>query len=307
MSKQKVIAIVGPTSSGKTSLGIFLAQKLHGEVISADSRQVYRGLDIGTGKVTKKEMAGVPHHLLNVASPKKQFTVDDFVKHAKKAMQKINLPIVVGGTGFYVDTLLGRMDYPEVPPNPTLRHTLEKKTTEKLFTMLQKLDPRRAKEIDRHNPRRLVRAIEIAKYVFHHTPHSHALQAVRPRLTLALHSLAPQQYEVLWLGINPADKKLKQNIHKRLLARIKLGLILEGKRLHKNGLSYKRMEALGLEYRYLARLLQGTLTKQAFAEELEREIWRYAKRQRTWFKRNKDIHWVTSKTEALKFAKEFLR
>src|SRR3990167_325023 len=148
---EKVIAIVGPTASGKSALGIFLAQKIKGEIISADSRQVYRGLDIGTGKVTKKEMAGVPHHLLDVVSPRKQFTVDDFVRLAEKAhsniLQNVRMTIVVGGTGLYVDMLLGRMAYPNVPPNSVLRAALEKKSVIQLFAQLQKLDPRRAENI----------------------------------------------------------------------------------------------------------------------------------------------------------------
>lgn len=294
MQKQKVIALVGPTASGKSSLGIYLAQKLGGEVISADSRQVYKGLDIGTGKVTKKEMAGVPHHLLSVVSPKKQFTADDFVKHSEKILKRLiyqtptTTPIVVGGTGFYVDTLLGRMSIPEVPPNPALRARLEKKSAEELFAMLQKADPARSQTIEPHNKRRLIRALEIA-----------AALGTSP-------VTAPvQKYDVLWIGINPTPEVLKKNIHTRLVARMKQGMVNEAKKLHKAGLSYKRMEDLGLEYRYLARLLQHKLTKEEFLEQLEREINKYAKRQWKWFKRNTDIRWVTSKGEALRLAKEF--
>ncbi|MBP7770354.1 MAG: tRNA (adenosine(37)-N6)-dimethylallyltransferase MiaA [Candidatus Pacebacteria bacterium] len=293
MHKPKLIAIVGPTASGKTSLSIYLAQKLKGEVISADSRQVYKGLNIGTGKVTKKEMAGVPHHLLDVCSPKKQFTVDDFVQKAEKAyfsiLQNSKTAIVVGGTGLYVDMFVGRMSYPAVDPNPALRAKLEKKTAAQLFVMLQKLDPARAATIDRHNPRRLVRAIEIAKAL-----------GKSPTPT------TEQKYDVLWLGINPAPKKLAANIHKRLVARMQAGMLAEARRLHKAGLTYKRMEALGLEYRYLARLMQGKLTKHEFMTQLEGAIHQYAKRQQAWFKRNKDIRWVGPKTDALRLAKAFL-
>ncbi len=288
---QKVIAIVGPTASGKSSLGIYLAQKLGGEIISADSRQVYKGLDLGTGKVTKKEMAGVPHHLLDVASPKRQFTVDDYVKYAVKCIDVMihqnKVPIVVGGTGLYVDILLGRMSYAQVPPNPKLRARLEKKSVSQLFAQLKKLDPRRAKTVEPHHKRRLIRAIEIAR----------ALGQNPPKKTV-------QKYEILWLGLNP--KNLSKNIHKRLKARLKQGMVAEAKQLHKQGLSYKRMEELGLEYRYLARLLQNKLTQKEFETQLEREINRYAKRQWRWFKRNKDIYWVSSKTKALRLARAFL-
>jgi tRNA dimethylallyltransferase len=289
---QKVIAIVGPTASGKSSLGVFLAERLEGEIISADSRQVYKGLDIGTGKITKKETNGVPHHLLDVANPKRQFSVDDFVKLANKAssgiLQNKRIPIVVGGTGLYVDALLGRVTYPNVPPNEKLRIRLEKKSVEELFAMLKKLNPQRTKTIEPHHKRRLIRAIEIAKYP--------------GKLAVA----APLEYKVLWLGLNPGAEKLKKNIHIRLFSRIREGMIAEATKLHKAGLSYKRMEELGLEYRYLARLLQNKITKAEFLVELEREINKYAKRQMRWFKRNKDIVWVKNKTEALRLAKAFL-
>lgn len=288
---QKIIAIIGPTASGKSSLGIYLAQKLNGEVISADSRQVYTGLDIGTGKVTKKEMQGVPHHLISVASPKRRFTVDDFVKKSHRTITTIyrsdSIPIVVGGTGLYVDVLLGRMSYAAVPPNPALRARLERQPTERLFAQLQKLDPRRAKTIEPHHKRRLIRALEIA----------YAIGKSPLRETQSM-------YDVLWLGLNPAQ--LPQRIRTRLKARIKAGMIAEAKRLHKNGLSYKRMDELGLEYRYLAKLLQKKITRVQFEAELERAINHYAKRQCRWFKRNKDIAWVKSKAEALQLAKKFL-
>jgi tRNA dimethylallyltransferase len=294
VQKQKLIAVVGPTASGKTSLGIYLAQKLGGEVISADSRQVYKGLDIGTGKATKEEMAGIRHHLLDVASPKRQFTVDEFVRLARRAIglayQAEKVPIVVGGTGLYIDMLTGRMSYPNVPPNEELRARLAEKTPAQLFAMLEKADPARAKTIDPHNPRRLVRALEIADALG-------ASPAVAPE----------PKYEVLWLGLNPGEKKLHANIHKRLIARMKAGMLDEARRLHKQGLSYRRMEELGLEYRCLARLMRGTLTEEDFLAELESAIRGYTKRQNTWLKRNTDIVWVGSKTEALKRAKAFLR
>jgi tRNA dimethylallyltransferase len=291
--KPKVIAVVGPTASGKTSLGIYLGQKLKGEVISADSRQVYKGLDIGTGKVTKKEMAGVKHHLLSIASPKKQFSVDDFVTKAQRCIDVMThhhkAPIVVGGTGLYIDTLLGRMSYAAVPPNQALRAKLESKSAETLLAMLAKLDPRRAATVEPHHKRRIIRALEIAKALG---------QSPLPN--------PESQYDVLWIGLNPPAEKLQTNIRTRLTARLKAGMIAEASRLHKAGLSYRRMEELGLEYRYLALLLQNKLTRQEFEVELERAINQYSKRQSRWFKRNKDIRWVSSKAAALRLAKAFL-
>jgi len=292
--RPKVIAIVGPTASGKSALGVFLAQKIGGEVISADSRQVYKGLDIATGKISKKEMAGVPHHLLDVASPKKVFSADDFLKKAQQAISMIyhtgHTPIVVGGTGFYIDTLTGRFVLPEVPPNPKLRAQLEKKSVEQLFTMLEKKDPARAKTIDKHNPVRLIRALEIA-----------AKLGKSPTPT------TKSPYEVLWLGITFPISVLEKRIYKRLRDRIAQGMVTEAKRLHAKGLSYKRMETLGLEYRSLARHLTGKISREEMETELQQAIKNYAKRQMTWFKKNKEINWVTNKTEALRLAKAFLK
>lgn len=298
MDKPKVIAVVGPTSSGKTALGIWLAQKFDGEVISADSRQVYKGLNLGTGKVTKKEMAGVPHHLLDVANPKKAFSASDFKLLGEKVIVKIlknkSIPLVVGGTGLYADVLLGRMVLPEVPPNPKLRAQLEKKTAKQLFALLQKKDPERAATIEPNHHRRLVRALEVAAALGKSPAKASAMQGT-------------EQYSVLWLGLNPGLEKLQKNIHARLLARIKSGMLDEGKRLHAAGLSYKRMEELGLEYRSMALYLQNKITKDQMVAALDRAITNYAKRQLKWFKRNPNIVWVTNKSEAAKLAKQFLQ
>lgn len=277
--QRKVIVIVGPTSSGKTAYSIELAKKIGGEVISADSRQVYKELNSGTGKVTKKEMQGVKHHLLDVVSPKKVFTAHDFVKLGRKAIDDIfargKTPIICGGTGFYIDALLGRITLPEVPIDRSLRAQLENKSAGELFAALKKLDAERARSIDRHNPVRLVRAIEIAG----------ALGKVptQPKPSLNL--------SVEWIGLKPDDEVLKRKIHDRLHDRMKSGMVAEARKLYASGLSYKRMEQLGLEYRYLAHLLQKKISKQEMLAELEREIWQYARRQMTYWRRNKDIKW----------------
>lgn len=298
MQKPKVIAVVGPTASGKTSLGIYLAQKLGGEVISADSRQVYKGLNKGTGKVTKKEMAGIPHHLLDVASPKKIFSASDFKKLGEQAvttiLHKNKIPFVVGGTGLYVDVLMGRMVIPDVPPNKALRNKLEKLSTETLFSLLERQDPARAQTIEPSNKRRLIRALEIAEAVGH-----------SPAKDAAMHGT--EQYDVLYLGLNPGFEKLQKNISKRLRERIKAGMLAEGKKLHAQGLSYKRMDELGLEYRSMSQYLQKNITKEQLIQELDRDIMHYAKRQMRWFNRNKHIVWVDSKAAALDRAKKFIQ
>jgi len=301
--RSKVIAIVGPTSSGKTSLGIWLAKQIQkefggAEIISADSRQVYKGLDIGTGKVTKKEMAGVPHHLLSVASPKKVFSASDFKKLGEQAIRLIyqsnHVPIVVGGTGLYADVLLGRMLLPEVSPNKKLRERLERLTTRQLFARLEKADPERARNIEPGHKQRIIRALEIAAAIGKSPPKEAAMHA-------------SEQYDVLWLGLDPGVKQLQKNIHIRLFARIRAGMVAEAKKLHKKGLSYNRMRELGLEYRFLADYLENKVTRPEMERGLESAINKYAKRQMRWFKRNKDIHWLTDKTEAIRFVKAFMK
>lgn len=292
--KQPILIIVGPTASGKTALAIELAKKLDGEVVSADSRQVYHGLDIGTGKVTKREMQGISHHLLDVASPKKPFTADDFVTRADRAIADISkrgkLPVVAGGTGFYIDALVGRITLPDVPPNPALRKKLQTQTAEQLYALLKKKDPVRAASMDtpseRNNRVRLIRALEIA-WVKHKTKN-------KKQKGLMLSSSYSQKivYEPLWIGINPPFETLEDKISKRLSQRLKTGMIAEAKRLHAGGLSYKRMEALGLEYRSLARFLQGKITRSEMKAELNRDIRRYAKHQLMYWKRNMDITWI---------------
>ncbi|MBI2030957.1 tRNA (adenosine(37)-N6)-dimethylallyltransferase MiaA [Candidatus Kaiserbacteria bacterium] len=298
--KQKILIIVGPTASGKTALAIELAKKLDGEVISADSRQVYRGLDIGTGKVTKREMQGIPHHLLDVASPKKTFTADDFVTRADRAIKDIakrgKLPIIAGGTGFYIDALVGRITLPDVPPDPALRKKLQPKTSEQLYALLEKKDPARAMSMDtpseRNNKVRLIRALEVAEVLGKNPPTS----------------AQEQKYDTLWIGINPSFEILEEKICQRLSQRLKVGMIAEAKRLHAGGLSYKRMEALGLEYRSLARFLQGKITRTEMESELGRDIRRYAKHQLAYWKRNTEIKWIkpSQSNVALRYIRTWL-
>ena len=277
---QKIIIIVGPTASGKSALAIELARKIGGEIISADSRQVYKGLDIGTGKITKREMKGVPHHLLDIASPTRMITAHDFAIQARKAIDDITArtktPVVVGGAGFYIDALVGRVALSTVPMDKKLRTRLMKKTPKQLFALLKRRDAARAiaiaKKNEFNNKHRLIRALEIT----HGTPTPY---------------MESSEYSVLWLGIKPDMQELKEKIRERLITRIKRGMIVEVQRLHKNGLSYKRMNELGLEYRYLALYLQKKITKEEVVERLSAKIWQYARRQVIYWKRNKDIRW----------------
>ncbi|MEK7107082.1 MAG: tRNA (adenosine(37)-N6)-dimethylallyltransferase MiaA [Patescibacteria group bacterium] len=282
--RRKALVIVGPTASGKSALAVALAREFNGEIISADSRQVYKGLDLGTGKITKREMKGVPHHLLNEVSPHRIFTAHDFAARATKAAADISskgkLPIVTGGTGFYIDVLVGRIVPPNVPMNDNLRKRFEKMTAEQLFMLLKKRDPRRAKIIDRHNKRRLVRALEIVS----------ALGKI-PVAKITGNS----RYDTLWIGISRDKKELKKLIRARMRARMKAGMISEAIKLHRKGLSYKRMESLGLEYRSLALFLQKKISRKELEKKIARDSVNYAKRQMTYWNRNREIQWFATR------------
>lgn len=276
---KKVLVILGPTASGKSSLAVRLAKKFGGEIISADSRQVYKGLNIGTGKITKREMRGIPHYLLDVANPKKQFSVSDYKKLAINSLQHIvtnqKLPIIVGGTGFYIDALTGRVHFPDVPPNKLLRKTLDKLSKEKLFKILKKKDPERARTIDSNNKVRLVRALEIVD----------ALGKVPPVQSSALDK------EFIYIGLKPDD--LKERIEKRVRKMFKQGLLKEIKKLKKNGISNRRFKELGFEY--------WNPTEESVISGSKK----YAKRQMTWFKRNKNIKWF--KPEQYKEIEKYMK
>lgn len=277
-TKPKIIVVLGSTATGKSDLAVLLAKKFNGEVISADSRQVYKGLDIGSGKITKKEMMGVTHYLLDVVSPKKVFTVVDFQQKADKAISQIlakgKVPIIAGGTGFYIQSIVDGITIPEVKENKELRNKLEKQETAKLFETLKKLDSKRAKEIDQNNRVRIIRAIEIAKEL-----------GKVPKVK------KNPKYDVLQIGLNWSDEILKKRIYDRLISRMKKGMVAEARKLNKRGLSFKRMEELGLEYRYLAKFLKKEISREEMIEKLNTEIWHYAKRQKTWFKRDTRIKW----------------
>src|SRR3989344_4970508 len=285
---RKIIVILGPTASGKSALAVKMAKKINGEIISADSRQVYKGLDIGSGKITRKEMGGIPHYCLDIFSPKKIFTVVDFKKCAEKAIEKIfaknKIPIIVGGTGLYIQAIVDNIVLPEVKPNWKLRKELEKKTTEEMFGMLKKLDPERARNIDAKNPRRLIRAIEIAKKL-----------GKTPKLM----SMSRRDLDIRQIGIKLPDEILKINIEKRIKKMLKGGLVAETKKLKELGLSWKRIYELGFEYKYPALFLQNKISKDEMLAKMLIENRQYAKRQMTWFKKDKRIKWINFPTFSL--------
>jgi len=290
-----LIVIVGPTASGKSALAVSLARRIGGEVVSADSRQVYKGLDLGSGKITKREMKGIPHHLLDVADPRRIFSAARFRTLGARALRSIarrgKTPIVCGGTGFYIRALVDGIALPEVKPNRALRKKLSALPTERLFALLKRKDPARAATIDAKNPHRLIRALEIAE----------ALGKV------PTHPPRPVPYETLFIGVRKEKKELERAIRRRFVARMKKGMLAEVKKLHAGGLSWERLESFGLEYRALALFIQKKITKEEMEVSVVRESVAYAKRQMTWFSHDPRVHWIRKPVEAIALIKNFLK
>lgn len=272
-TNQKIIVICGPTATGKSDYAVKLAKEINGEIISADSRQIYRGMDLGSGKITHKEMCGIPHYGLDIAHPNDEFSVVDFQKYTEPIIADIftrnKIPILCGGTGFFIDAVINDRQFPIVPPNKKLRAELGEKSVPELHTLLESLDPTYAKIIDRNNSRRLIRAIEIATAVGFVPP----LQKTKSRY----------QTEIIYL--DKPDEELRQRIEKRLIMRLEQGMVNEVRNLHDQGVSWERLESFGLEYRYIAEFLQNKITYEKMLEEIKNKSWQYVKRQRTWFKK----------------------
>ncbi len=271
-SLSSVVVVCGPTATGKSDAAVELALTCNGEIISCDSRQVYKGLDLGSGKITHEEMRGVPHYMLDVCLPTTTYSVAEFQKKAREHIADIlkrgKTPILCGGTGLYIDALIYDTPFPQVSENKELRETLGALSTQELYAQLQAKDKARAETIDKRNKVRLIRALEIVDGI-----------GSVPKVTRT------KKYSTTWIYKDFEDDVLKERIHKRLITRIDVGMLDEGKRLHSEGLSYERMITLGLEYKYMALFLQGTLSYELFVSELEKAIWQYVKRQRTWFKK----------------------
>ena len=287
-TKNKLIIVLGPTASGKSDLAIKIAQRLNGEIISADSCQIYKGMDIGTGKIIKKEMRGIPHYMIDVVNPKKQFSVAEYKKRADEAIKKIinmgKVPILCGGTGFYIQAIVDGIVIPEVTPDWKLRKKLEQKTEKELFVQLKKLDPDRAKNIDAKNKRRLIRAIEII------------LKTGKP----IPQTKTEPQYDVLYLGVKKSLPELKQKINQRVDKMIKAGLEKEVKNLVKR-------------YGWTT-ILKNTIGYKEFREKnpvsaIKLHTLQYSKRQMTWINKypGKKVHWVKNKTEAKKLVNGFIQ
>ncbi len=273
----RIVAVVGTNASGKSSLGVRLAQRFGGEIVSADSRQVFRGLDLGSGKISKEEMRGVPHHLLDVCEPNDFFSMADFQALAYRAIDDIlargSIPFLVGGTGLYVASVTEGYQLSDRMPNLAYREELETKTTPELYEMLVSAVP--DIEIDRSNRNRVMRALEKLESGDTQPP---------SRKT---------RYRVLKLGVSWERETLKRRIDERLERRMNAGMVDEVRGLIQNGASHEFLMKLGLEYRFLTRYLDGEFASESeMTEELSAAIKKFAKRQMTWFRRDPDIHWL---------------
>ena len=295
--KPKIIAIVGATASGKTAFSLALAKEFSGEIISADSRQIYRGLDIGTAKITTEEMGGVPHHLIDIVDVKESFSAHDFSTLATSTITDIikraNLPIIVGGTFFYLDQLRGISGKAPVPPNPKLRTELEALTLDELEGRLEAIDPTLLLKVDTKNPRRLVRALEILE-TLGHIPKADRIDS---------------PYDWLVIGLQVDKETLRERYRARAKEWLKIGFLAEIKGLISNGVTSERLTEIGFEYTLGLALLNKETTEAEFIDRFEQKNWQYAKRQLTWLKRDQTILWFGSgqQTEILDTITQFLR
>jgi tRNA dimethylallyltransferase len=304
MSKdQSIIVILGTTASGKTKLGVDLARRFDGEIISADSRQVYRGLDVGSGK-DLIEYGEIKYHLIDVVDPKDIFSVAEYQRQAfwaiEDVLQRGKLPIIVGGSGQYLEAVVENYQLADIKPNMAARAENENKSAEELFAELEKKNPAFAAKLnnsDKNNKRRLIRYLEVFS--------QSKISNTEPRAT------RPRAYNFLLLGLTFPKEVLAERIHRRLIERLENeNMIQEISDLHdKTGLSWERLESFGLEYKFVAQYLQEKIDYDQMVELLDRAINQFTKKQLTWFKRwekKRPINWITDRQEAEKLINDFL-
>lgn len=308
MGLPKIITIVGPTSSGKTRLSLQLAKKYNGEIISADSRQLYKKMTIGTAKPAgewKKHaggeayfVEGIPHYLMDIVDPGHEMSLAEFkaqaMRHIDDILERGKLPIIVGGTGLYVWAVVDNLEPPQVPPNKTLRRSLEQRSPEDLLTWLKKLDPESYKTVDVKNPRRVIRALEVAIM----SGESFAAQRKQ----------AAPLYEALQIGLKRELPELYARIDKAIDQQMKDGLEKETLALIKQKYGWNLPSMSSIGYKQMGDLIEGRSSKETAVEDIKQATHKYAKRQMTWFKRDKRIVWIDGDDakKADQLIKEFL-
>jgi len=299
-NKPKILAIVGPTASGKTALGITLAQKFNGEIVSADSRQIYRGMDIGTAKPTVAERNTIPHHLIDIHYPNEDYTVAEYKHDAIVAINSIiangKIAILVGGTGLYIKAVLENLDIPATRANPKLRAEIEYEIArdglEAVFKRLVTLDPEAAYVVDPKNPRRVVRALEVA--ITTGEPFTAQRKKTEPL------------FDTLTLGLDAPMETLRERIDRRVEMMMRDGLVNEVSALIKKyGPTPVAFDAIG--YREIIDYLNGMASLEDAIAAIKMNTWRYAKRQITWFKKTPAIQWIKDSNDALPLCEIFLK
>ena len=288
------IVVLGHTAAGKTALACYLAKYLKGEIISADSRQVYRELNLGTGKDLNEYVVDglkIPYHLIDIADPQEQFFVHQFAEALAKAFLEISsrgcLPVICGGTGLYLDVLHKDFSLTQIGENQALRETLINLTKEELLRRLDFYPTAHTKHVDRDSLKRIIRGIEIAEF--------------RSKNELAP-AKVKMEYRPLYLGLAFSVEDRKKRIQERLLARLEAGLVEEVESLVKKGLEHKRLQELGLEYKFVSQYIQQKISREEMITLLQTAIVQYAKRQMTWFRKMEKegikIHWLNQGSPA---------
>lgn len=290
---EKVIVICGPTASGKTGLSIELAKRIEGEIVSADSMQIYQETDIGTAKPTKEEQQGIKHYLMDFVSPEERYSVADYKKEAKRAIKEIikkgKVPIVVGGTGLYIDSLIYEIEYPDIEFDEEYRKKLEQRVEqqglEKLCEEAQRIDPKAMEKISQNDEKRILRILEI----YHATGKTKTEQEIESRKN-------PVEYEYQVYALKWDREVLYERINKRVDLMIEQGLIEEVKMiLEKHQKFPTAMQGLG--YKEVVAFLEGNMTQEEMIEKIKMETRRYAKRQMTWFRKNKQTIWLEGQVQ----------
>jgi tRNA dimethylallyltransferase len=299
-NKPKIVAVVGPTASGKTALGIALTKKFAGEIVSADSRQIYRGMDIGTAKPTADERRAIPHYCIDIKNPDEDYAVAEYQRDAIDAIDAIiahgKIPFLVGGTGLYIRAVAENLNIPNTQADPALRAEIEAEIAREglsaIFKKLVALDPEAAYVVDPKNPRRVVRALEVAI-------------ATGEPFTAQRRKHAPL-FDVLTLGLDPAPESLRERIDRRVDIMVRDGLVHEIRGLVKKyGSSPAAFDAIG--YREIIQYLNGALSIEDAVAAIKLNTWHYAKRQMTWFRKSETISWISSEREAALLVDIFLK
>lgn len=291
MSAIPVIVIVGPTAVGKTALSIAVAEKFSGEIISGDSMQVYKGLDIGTAKVTTEEMHTIPHYLIDEVEPQTPFTAAKFQKATKQYIHQIagraNLPIIVGGTGLYIQSVFYDYNFGTIAEDRTYRKELEKLDNDVLWEQLKALDSLSAERIHANNKQRVIRALEVIK------------ATNKPFSAMHTHKEPVADFRPLYIGLDLPREQLYARINARVELMLQAGLVEEARNLYEQGLDKNLPAMKGIGYKELFAFFEGDISLEAATDQIKQNSRRFAKRQLTWFRNRMDIHWLEADSQML--------